>query len=132
MAAPTLERLVVSIFAGMGNIDGLEDLPLDFDLAASGVVNHVYKQPIELAASASTNINLANIFEGVGLMAVQDVTAGGAGGMLVGGNTDKFTLTAGGIWVCTFNIATTPPTIYLTAPSGETKYLELYAIGKRA
>lgn len=132
MAAPTLERLVLSIFAGMGDVDGLEDIAVDFDSTTAGLVNHVYKAPIEIPASGSISVSLAGIFEGVAVVAVVDVTAGSAGGLLVGGSTDKFALAANGIDLKFLNIGTSPPTIYLTAPAGETKYVELYAIGKRA
>lgn len=132
MAAPTLERFLLSIFAGMGDVDGLEDIGLDFDAETAGLVNHIYKTPLEIAASGSTNVNLSTIFEGVALVAVIDVTAGSAGLLQVGGNTDKFILAANGIHLMMLNIGSTPPTVYLTAPAGETKYVELIAIGKRA
>lgn len=132
MAAPTLERLVLSIFAGMGDIDGLEDIALDIDVETSGLVNHVYRQPLEIAASGSTNVNLSSIFEGVAVVAVADVTLNSAGLLQVGGNTDKFILAANGTLVMHLNVGSTPPTVYLTAPAGETKYVEIVAIGKRA
>lgn len=132
MAAPTLERIFASIFCGLGDISGQEDIAVDIMVEESGIANHIYCNTVELAASDSTSVNLSTIFEGVRFVLVHDVTANGAGGLQVGGNTDKFTLTAGGFVLMDIQMSGTPPTLYITAPAGESKYVEIVAIGKRA
>lgn len=132
MAAPALERFFASIFCGLGDISGQEESAVELMKEVSDLANHVYKLPIELAAEGSTNVNLSNIFEGVCLVAVIDVTVDSTGELEVGGNTDKVKLAANGFSVQYLEISETPPTVYLAAPSGQAKHVELIAIGKRA
>lgn len=132
-AAPALEKLVINLFAGLGNIPGDEEeaVALAIEVPASG--NFLFKQPVELAASASTSINLSTIFEQVTFVGVIDTTVDGAGGLLAGvdaATAAKRALAANGFLAMQCD-TTTPPTIYLTAPAGESKFATVVAIGKR-